>query len=168
MESQLFSNDKTVFLSTLRPEISHGSAVLSEGLPVASGCWSWAGAENPQGRWRPLSGRGHREKASAVNALGHGRAPGVGLRDCSSVSQGVKLKPEPGSHCGVELTRQPGLLSKKGPREARGGVVCWLWNECRECGGAQVLFCLLFMLYWGIVDLNVFKISDFMGRLGFK
>ena len=68
----------------------------------------------------------------------------------------------------MELTRQPGLLSKKGPREARGGVVCWLWNECREFGGAQVLFCLLFTLYWGIVDLNVFKISDFMGRLGFK
>ena len=68
----------------------------------------------------------------------------------------------------MEPTGSLGLLSKEGPREARGGVVCWLWNECRELGGAQVFFCLLFMLYWGMVDLKVFKISDFRGRLGFK
>ena len=64
----------------------------------------------------------------------------MGLRDCGSVGQAAKLKPGPGSHCGVEPTGSQGLLSKESPREAKGGVVCWLWNECRELGGAQVFF----------------------------
>lgn len=36
-----------------------------------------------------------------------------------------------------------------------------------ELGGAQVFVYFLY-LYWGMVDLQVFKISDFRGRLDFK
>ena len=73
----------------------------------------------------------------------------MGLRDCGSVGQAAKLKPGPGSHCGVEPTGSQGLLSKESPREAKGGVVCWLWNECRELGGAQVFF-VYFLCYTGV------------------
>lgn len=83
VESQLFSNDKIVFLPVSALKFYGVSCALRRtacSLWVLVMCRRAARA----GGSHFLEG-GHRQTASVVSALGHGRAPWVRLRDCGSV-----------------------------------------------------------------------------------